>query len=68
LDSCFFANNRYIANMAVSENQTHLWQQRTSHQLLAELSNALYERELKRLSLEENVSLEQLQKRLGSLP
>lgn len=54
--------------MAVSENQTHLWQQRTSQHVLAELCNALYERELKRLSADENMTLPVLQKRLASLP
>ncbi len=54
--------------MAVSENQTNIWQQRLNQQVLAELCNALYERELKRLAMDDTLSMEALQKRLGSLP
>lgn len=54
--------------MAVSENQTNIWQQRLNQQVLAELCNALYERELKRLASDDSMSMEALQKRLGSLP
>lgn len=54
--------------MKSSDNQTHLWQQRTNQQVLSELVNALYERELKRLSQDDNISLATMQKRLASLP
>ena len=54
--------------MATSDNQTHLWQQRSNQQVLSELCNALYERELKRLSQDETMSLIAMKKRLGSLP
>lgn len=54
--------------MAISDKQTKLWQQRPNQQVLSELCNALYERELKRLAQDDNLSLAQMQKRLGSLP
>ena len=54
--------------MAISDNQTHLWQQRSNYQVLSELCNALYERELKRLSQDEDMSLQAMKKRLASLP
>ena len=54
--------------MVTSDQQTNLWQQRPNQQVLSELCNALYERELKRLSQDDNMSLEVMKKRLGSLP
>jgi hypothetical protein len=54
--------------MKTSENQPNLWQQRTNQQVLSELANALYERELKRLSLDDTLNLQTIQKRIGSLP
>lgn len=54
--------------MAVSDNQTNIWQDRNNQHILAELCNALYERELKRLSTADNLELDVLQKRLSSLP
>jgi len=54
--------------MADKQEQAFIWQQRTNQQLFAELCNALYERELARLSSDQQVELVQLQKRLSSLP
>ena len=54
--------------MAVSDQQTNLWQQRPNQQVLSELCNALYERELNRLSQDDALSLELMKKRLASLP
>ncbi|MBU2881065.1 hypothetical protein KO525_11415 [Psychrosphaera sp. B3R10] len=54
--------------MKTPDNQPNLWQQRTNHQVLSELANALYERELKRLSQDEGLDLQTIQKRLRSLP
>jgi len=68
----FFIGNHFVSRysrcMAVSDNQTHLWQQRSNQQVLSELCNALYERELKRLSQDEQLSLVAMKKRLASLP
>lgn len=50
------------------QHQTFIWQQRTNQQLFAELCNALYERELARLSQDQTLSHLGLQKRLASLP
>lgn len=54
--------------MKSSTNQTNLWQQRNNQQVLSELVNALYERELKRLSQDDKMNLEGMKKRLASLP
>lgn len=54
--------------MKTSDNQPNLWQQRSNQQVLSELANALYERELKRLSQDEVLDLATLQRRLASLP
>ena len=53
--------------MTNPQDQTFLWQQRTGQQIFAELSNALYERELIRLSQDSELSAELLKKRLGSM-
>jgi hypothetical protein len=53
--------------MTDSRNQRFLWQQRTGQQIFAELSNALYERELTRLSQDSELNAELLKKRLGSM-
>lgn len=53
--------------MTDSREQPLLWQQRTGQQLLAELANALYERELSRLSQDTELTAELLKKRLGSM-
>lgn len=53
--------------MTDSREQTFLWQNRTSQQIFAELSNALYERELTRLSQDTEISAGLLKKRLGSM-
>jgi len=53
--------------MTNPQDQTFLWQQRTGQQIFAELSNALYERELIRLSKDSELSAELLKKRLGSM-
>ncbi|MBU2919106.1 MAG: hypothetical protein ACJAZB_001722 [Psychrosphaera sp.] len=53
--------------MTDSREQTFLWQNRTGQQIFAELSNALYERELMRLSQDADISAEALKKRLGSM-
>lgn len=54
--------------MKTPDNQPNLWQQRSNHQVLSELANALYERELKRLSQDDELDLQTIQKRLRSLP
>ncbi|NVK23688.1 MAG: hypothetical protein HWE10_02065 [Gammaproteobacteria bacterium] len=48
--------------------QPTIWQQRTNQQLFAELCNALYERELARLSSDQHINLSTLQKRIASMP
>jgi len=53
--------------MTDPREQTFLWQQRTGQQIFAELSNALYERELTRLSEDTELTPEELKKRLGSM-
>ena len=53
--------------MTDPREQTFLWQQRTGQQIFAELSNALYERELTRLSEDTELPPEALKKRLGSM-
>jgi len=60
--------SRYSHHMVTSDKQTSLWQQRPNQQVLSELCNALYERELKRLSQDETMSLDMMKKRLASLP
>ena len=54
--------------MIENNQQPSIWQERTNQQLFAELSNALYERELSRLSSDQNMSLQLLQKRMASMP
>jgi hypothetical protein len=53
--------------MTDPKEQTFLWQQRTGQQIFAELSNALYERELIGLSEDTELTPEALRKRLGSM-
>lgn len=54
--------------MKDNSQQPSIWQQRTNQQLFAELCNALYERELARLSSGQDVSLPVLQRRMASMP
>lgn len=54
--------------MADDKTQPFIWQQRTNQQLFAELCNALYERELARLSADNSITLDILKKRLASMP
>ena len=54
--------------MAISEHQSNFWQAETDESLVTELSLALYERELKWLSEQQELSIQQLQKRIASLP
>ncbi len=54
--------------MSDNQEQAFIWQQRTNQQLFAELCNALYERELARLSSDEKIDLTLLRKRISSLP
>ena len=54
--------------MTSSQDQSLIWQQRANQQLFAELCNAFYERELLRLSNDNQLDLITLRKRLSSLP
>lgn len=51
-----------------SQQQPHLWQDVQSNLIFADLCNALYERELKKLSTDINQPQKLLLKRIGSLP
>ena len=53
--------------MTDKQQQTSIWQQRSSQQWFAELCNALYERELSRLANQSEHDIQQLQKHLASL-
>lgn len=54
--------------MTANQQQPHLWQDVHSNLVFADLCNALYERELKKLATEHNQSSTVLLKRIGSLP
>ncbi|MDA8622205.1 hypothetical protein N9L48_06110 [Psychrosphaera sp.] len=53
--------------MSQNDLQTSLWHQRSNLQVKAELCNVLYERELARLSVDQNLSHSDLRKSLKSL-
>ena len=57
-----------VVEMSQTELQNSLWQQRGNLQVKAELSNVLYERELKRLANDNRLSLDALKKQLVALP
>lgn len=50
------------------DQQPQLWDSNQNALVFADLCNALYERELKKLSLESQIPLQHLQKRIASLP
>lgn len=50
------------------QQQPHLWQQSDSNLIYADLCNALYERELKKLSVDNALPHTIMLKRIGSLP
>lgn len=50
------------------DQQPQLWDSRQNALVFADLCNALYERELKKLSLESHIPINHLQKRIASLP
>ncbi|MFT4926486.1 MAG: hypothetical protein ACI8WB_002584 [Phenylobacterium sp.] len=54
--------------MTIDQQQPHLWQDVHSNLVFADLCNALYERELKKLATEHNQPAQVLLKRIGSLP
>lgn len=54
--------------MTVNQQQPHLWQDAHSDLVFADLCNALYERELKKLSVDASLPHAFLLKRIGSLP
>ena len=58
----------YPKTMSISQQQPQLWQNDPNNLVFADLCNALYERELKKLAKEPNIQLNNLQKRIASLP
>lgn len=54
--------------MAMNDLQNNLWQPSDNREKVAELCNVLYERELNRLSQEQSITREALQRAIRSLP
>ena len=54
--------------MSLTQQQPHLWQDTNSNLVFADLCNALYERELKKLADDSSIPHRFLLKRIGALP